>query len=128
MSWKNYRKDFDECQCFKVANSAFYKLPVKVTTIDHAVRMLGTREIASLCIACTAGKTLKAPANKATIDLSMFWQHSVATGVISKVLCNELGILTQNNIYLAGLIHDVGKIILIGLARHLQRDCEDYLQ
>ena len=96
----------------KVANSAFYKLPVKVTTIDHAVRMLGTREIASLCIACTAGKTLKAPANKATIDLSMFWQHSVATGVISKVLCNELGILTQNNIYLAGLIHDVGKIIL----------------
>jgi len=96
----------------KVANSAFYKLPVKVNTIDHAVRMLGTREIASLCIACTAGKTLKAPVNQATIDLSMFWQHSVATGVIAKVLCSELGIHTQNNIYLAGLIHDVGKIIL----------------
>ncbi len=30
-----------------VANSAFYKLPVKVNTIEHAVRMLGTREIAS---------------------------------------------------------------------------------
>jgi putative nucleotidyltransferase with HDIG domain len=74
--------------------------------------MLGTREIASLCIACTAGKTLKAPVNQPTIDLSMFWQHSVATGVISKVLCSELGIQTQNNIYLAGLIHDVGKIIL----------------
>ncbi|NTV79542.1 MAG: HDOD domain-containing protein, partial [Clostridiales bacterium] len=96
----------------KVANSAFYKLPVKVNTIEHAVRMLGTREIASLCIACTAGKTLKAPVNQPTIDLSMFWQHSVATGVISKVLCSELGIQTQNNIYLAGLIHDVGKIIL----------------
>jgi putative nucleotidyltransferase with HDIG domain len=96
----------------KVANSAFYKLPVKVNTIEHAVRMLGTREIASLCIACTAGKTLKAPVNQPTIDLSMFWQHSVATGVISKVLCGELGIQTQNNIYLAGLIHDVGKIIL----------------
>ncbi len=96
----------------KVANSAFYQLPVKVNTIEHAVRMLGTREIASLCIACTAGKTLKAPDNQATIDLSMFWKHSVATGVISKVLCSELGIQTQNNIYLAGLIHDVGKIIL----------------
>jgi len=96
----------------KVANSAFYQLPVKVNTIEHAVRMLGTREIASLCIACTAGKTLKAPDNQATIDLSMFWKHSVATGVISKVLCSELGIQTQNNIYLAVLIHDVGKIIL----------------
>lgn len=96
----------------KVANSAFYKLPVKVNTIEHAVRMLGIREIASLCIACTAGKTLKAPVNQPTIDLGMFWKHSVATGVISKVLCSELGIQTQNNIYLAGLIHDVGKIIL----------------
>jgi len=96
----------------KVANSAFYKLPVKVKTIEHAVRMLGTKEIASLCIACTAGKSLKAPANQPTLDLSKFWQHSVATGVISKVLCSELNIQSANNIYLAGLIHDVGKIIL----------------
>jgi putative nucleotidyltransferase with HDIG domain len=96
----------------KVANSAFYRLPVKVNSIEQAVLMLGTREIASLCIACTAGKTLKAPSHQQTIDLSMFWQHSVATGVIAKVLCAELGIQAQNNIYLAGLIHDVGKIIL----------------
>jgi HD-like signal output (HDOD) protein len=96
----------------KVANSAFYKLPVKVKTIEHAVRMLGTREIASLCIACTAGKSLKVPVNQPTIDLGMFWQHSVATGVIAKVLSSELRIQSSGNIYLAGLIHDVGKLIL----------------
>lgn len=96
----------------KVANSPFYGLRVKVNDIEHAVRLLGMKEIASLCMACMALRTLKAPAHQKTMDLSKFWQHSIATGVIAKVLCTELGIQTENNIYLAGLIHDVGKIIL----------------
>jgi putative nucleotidyltransferase with HDIG domain len=96
----------------KVANSAFYGLRGKVNTIEHAVMMLGTKEIASLCIACGAGKTLRPQANTPTLDLAVFWQHSVATGAIAKILCNQLNINTGNNVYLAGLIHDVGKIIL----------------
>src|SRR5512137_1935962 len=43
----------------KVANSAFYGLRNKVATIEHAVRMLGTREITSLCIACSACNILR---------------------------------------------------------------------
>lgn len=96
----------------KVANSAFYRLSVKVNDIEHAVRLLGTKEIASLCIACMAGRTLKAPAGHKTMDIRKFWHHSVATVVIAKGLCSGLKIQAQSNIYLAGLIHDVGKIIL----------------
>ena len=91
----------------KVANSAFYGLRNKVATIEHAVRMLGTREITSLCIACSACSVLKPASRKSTIDLTLFWRHSVATGVFSKLLSSELNIGLLNNIYLAGLIHDV---------------------
>ena len=45
----------------KIANSAFYGLQTKVTNIEQAVRMLGTSEIASLCISCSATDSLKAP-------------------------------------------------------------------
>jgi len=96
----------------KVANSAFYGLRNKVATIEHAVRMLGTREITSLCIACSACSVLKPSFRQPTIDLTLFWRHSVATGVFSKLLASELNIGLLNNIYLAGLIHDVGKIVL----------------
>lgn len=96
----------------KVANSAFYGLRNKVSTIEHAVRMLGTREITSLCIACTACSVLRPSSRQPTIDLTMFWRHSVATGVFSKLLASELNIGLLNNIYLAGLIHDVGKVVL----------------
>ena len=106
----------------KVANSAFYGLRNKVATIEHAVRMLGTREITSLCIACSACSVLKPASRKSTIDLTLFWRHSVATGVFSKLLSSELNIGLLNNIYLAGLIHDVGKIVLDRFAHDMYSD------
>lgn len=106
----------------KVANSAFYGLRNKVATIEHAVRMLGTREITSLCIACSACSILRPSSRQPTIDLTLFWRHSVATGVFSKLLAEELNIGLLNNIYLAGLIHDVGKIVLDRFAHDVYSD------
>jgi len=106
----------------KVANSAFYGLRNKVATIEHAVRMLGTREITSLCIACSACSVLRPSSRQSTIDLTLFWRHSVATGVFSKLLASELNIGLLNNIYLAGLIHDVGKIVLDRFAHDVYSD------
>lgn len=106
----------------KVANSAFYGLRNKVATIEHAVRMLGTREITSLCIACSACSVLKPASRQPTIDLTLFWRHSVAAGVFSKLLASELNIGLLNNIYLAGLIHDVGKIVLDRFAHDVYLD------
>ncbi|OPY79004.1 MAG: HDOD domain protein [Syntrophorhabdus sp. PtaU1.Bin153] len=106
----------------KVANSAFYGLRNKVATIEHAVRMLGIREITSLCIACSTCGVLKPSSKEQTIDLAMFWRHSVAAGVFAKLLADELNIGLLNSIYLAGLMHDVGKIVLDRFAH------EDYME
>ena len=96
----------------KVANSAFYGIPNKVTTIEHAVRMLGLREVASLCLAFGSVHALKPSSKLPTLDLTAFWRHSVAVGVFAKLLGKELNIGFVNNVYLAGLMHDVGKIVI----------------
>jgi putative nucleotidyltransferase with HDIG domain len=96
----------------KVANSAFYRLPYQVSSIDHAVRMLGIKEITMICIACGAYTALKPPRNVHTFDMNAFWKHSVATAVIAKKLCSKVNIKDQGALYLSGLLHDVGKIIL----------------
>ena len=96
----------------KVANSAFYGIPNKVTTIEHAVRMLGLREVASLCLAFGSVHVLRPSSKAPTIDLTAFWRHSVAVGVFAKLLGKELNIGFVNNVYLAGLMHDVGKIVI----------------
>ncbi len=53
----------------RIANSAFYGLPNKVRTIEHAVTMLGLREITSVCMACEADVFLsRLPVRKRSIS------------------------------------------------------------
>jgi HD-like signal output (HDOD) protein len=96
----------------KIANSAFFGLTNKVTSLDQAIRMLGTNEMASLCISCGAARSLVAPRGVRTMDLNRFWRHSVATGVIAKIVCKKLKAGHGENLYLAGLTHDVGAVVL----------------
>ncbi len=96
----------------KVANSAFYRLANKVSTVDHAVKMLGVKEISMICVSCGAYQALKPPRDAGTFDLKEFWKHSVATGVIARTICKELSIGDRQTIYFGGLLHDIGKIVL----------------
>jgi len=96
----------------KIANSAFYGLPHQVTTVEHAVRMLGSREITYLCVSCGASRSLKPPKGVETVDLKRFWRHSVATGTIAKILAQKFDLGKWDNLYVAGLIHDVGAVVL----------------
>ncbi len=106
----------------KIANSAFFGLPQQVTTIEQAVRMLGTSEMTSLCISCSASRSLRPPAGVETIDLRRFWRHSVATGVIAKLVAPRLGVGRQDNLYLSGLVHDVGAVVLDRFKHDVYRD------
>lgn len=105
----------------KVSNSAFYRLPNKVTTVDHAVKLLGIKEITGICIACGAYQSLKPSQNVETFDFDDFWRHSVATGVVSRRLSQELEILDHNVIYFLGLLHDVGKVVLDRFAHDIYK-------
>jgi HD-like signal output (HDOD) protein len=106
----------------KIANSAFYRIPNRVATIEHAVRMIGMREVASLCLACSALNALKPSRNIPVIDLTAFWKHSVATGLFARLLSRELNIGLLNNLYLAGLMHDVGKVVIDRFAHEVYKE------
>ncbi len=105
----------------KVANSAFYRLANTVSTVDHAVKMLGVKEISMICVSCGAYQALRPPRDAGTFDLKEFWKHSVATGVIARALCQELSIGDRQTIYFGGLLHDVGKVVLDRFAHEVYK-------
>lgn len=105
----------------KVSNSAFYRLPNKVETVDHAVKLLGIKEITGICIACGAYQSLKPTQNVETFDFDDFWRHSVSTGVVSRRLSQKLEILDHNVLYFLGLLHDIGKVILDRFAHDIYK-------
>jgi uncharacterized domain HDIG len=104
-----------------VANSAFYRLTNKVATVEHAVRMLGVKELGMICVSCGAYQALKPPADTESFNINEFWKHSVATGVIAKKVCAELAVGDKNTIYFGGLLHDIGKVVLDRFAHDMYK-------
>lgn len=94
----------------RLVNSSFYGMPGRVSTISQAVVILGhaaLRNLAtSLSIVDAFGSEL--PAERRQI----FWQHALATASGAEVLARELGLPEPEEAFVAGLLHDIGHLIL----------------
>ncbi len=96
----------------QVVNSALYGFPSRIDTIARAVTIIGSRELASLSLAVSVTALFKG-IPKAFIDMRSFWEHSVATGVFSRVLANKGKIKgEEERLFVAGILHDIGRILL----------------
>jgi len=96
----------------KVANSAYYGFRGKVTTIRHAAALFGTRRLAELITAMSAGGVLGKAMNGYGIKAGDMWRHAIAVAAASVEIAAEIGSDSLDEAYMAGLLHDVGKIIL----------------
>ena len=97
----------------KVANSAFYKRSGKVSTIKDAVILLGYNTIKGLIL----GITLSEIFNRDRInglDYRGFWVHSIATAIAAESIGKSIN-LKDERLYIAGLLHDIGKVVLASL-------------
>jgi len=91
-------------QVLRLANSAFYGLSGRIGSVRHALTVLGTTVSRSLVYA-TAVLDLR-------IGLSGFWEHAVGTAVMAGALARHLGLDKPEEVSGAGLLHDLGKVVL----------------
>ncbi|MGP1680042.1 MAG: HDOD domain-containing protein [Burkholderiales bacterium] len=94
----------------RVANSSFYGLQSQVATVPDALVVLGLRAVRTLVTGAavvTHFQTLAAVG----YDQRAFWLHSAGTALCARALARELGANTENA-FTAGLLHDIGRLIL----------------
>ena len=96
----------------KVANSAYYGFRGKVTRIQHASALFGTRRLAELITAMSAGTMLGKAMDGYGLEAGDMWRHSIAVAVMAGEMAASVSDDTLESAYMAGLLHDVGKIIL----------------
>lgn len=97
----------------KLVNSAFYGFPGKISTITHAVVILGFATIKNIVLTASIFETFKKGTQEALgFDMEKFWVHSVACGAAAQTLAKHIGSKDKEECFIAGLIHDMGKIIL----------------
>lgn len=100
-------------KALKIVNSAYYGMPRKIVTIREAVTMLGTDTIRTIVIGASVFSTLEhlSGLNKSIIE--SMWRHSAACAAASRIIALRMGITEQEHAFVAGLLHDIGKIVLI---------------
>ena len=94
----------------RLANSSFYGMPHRVTSIREAFAILGLKSVRTLITA--AAVTQGFIANHHTADeIEKNWRHSIAVAVCAKALARQLH-FDQEQAFTAGLLHDIGKLVL----------------
>ncbi len=97
----------------KLVNSAFYGFPGKISTITHAIVILGFSTIKNVVLTASIFEAFhKKGDESAVFDLEQFWTHSIACGAAAQSIAKHLGFNDKEECFIAGLLHDLGKLIL----------------
>jgi putative nucleotidyltransferase with HDIG domain len=96
----------------KMANSAYYGLSGKVSSIEKACVILGQQTVKDLILTTGVSNLLGRKMKGYGFDSGELWMHSMAAAIASKMIANQKNTELADDAYLAGLLHDAGKIIL----------------
>ena len=96
----------------RVVNSPMYALRQRVTTVTHAIALLGFDAVKNLALAASFAEVLTAPAEGYGLDPGRLWAHSIAVGCASRAVAEVSGHENPEEAFVAGVIHDLGKLAI----------------
>ena len=106
----------------KLANSPFFNYQGKIDTISKAVLVLGITEVYNLVIAFfTTEAFKKIDANQDYLD--DFWIKSIDCALLMKFLGTSLGIIHAERLFILGLLHNLGELLVHQIAADKQSAC-----
>lgn len=90
-------------------NSPYFGFAKKVSSVSHAITVMGFQEVQHIVLSVSAIKLF----DQKGIDFTeKLWRHSFAVGVGSRMLAAHLKLKMESKYFVAGLLHDIGKIFL----------------
>ncbi|MBL7020316.1 MAG: HDOD domain-containing protein [Nitrospinaceae bacterium] len=95
----------------KIVNSPFYGLSSKVETISHAISIVGGEQLSDLVLStCVLNKFKNIPSK--ALEMKLFWEHNIACALASKIISSHLNIGCPESIFVSGLLHDIGRLVI----------------
>ncbi len=99
----------------RLVNSSFYGLPRRIQSLAQAVVLLGVNTVKNLAISTALLSAVHVEEKNSPLPQREFWQHCLGTAIASRFLAKNLKTITVHpeTFFIAGLLHDVGKILLV---------------
>jgi len=95
----------------QMVNSAFWSGGQRVDSIRQAIVRLGAKNVRNFVLSTSIMEIV--PGSAKSKLLKSFWQHSLACALLGGYLAKNIGYKDPERAYLAGLLHDIGEIVLI---------------
>ena len=96
----------------RMVNSVYYGLATPVKSIEEAVFFIGMEQIRQLTMFTPVIEDFQRLAGKTRFPWRQFWQHCVGTAIMTREVIASMFAPPQEIEYVAGLVHDVGKIAM----------------
>ncbi len=94
-----------------IANSVLFNFPSKIDTISKAITIIGHKQLSEIILSCSIVAMFK-DIPQDIIDMEMFWQHSISVATASRILASARREQNIEKFFTAGLLHDIGKLII----------------
>ncbi len=96
----------------KLANSAFYGVPRRISNIQEAVALLGYKTIKNLVIAATLYQRMNNAFTGYALERGDLWRHSLSVAYAAQYIAELTKVCPPEEAYIAGMLHAIGKIVL----------------
>lgn len=96
-------------QCLRMANSPLHGGYRAISTIRAAIIALGMRRVRDILFSCSLAQAF--PADRWLLDPVAFWEHSIGCAMVSRFLAQKIGHEDPEQVYAAGLLHDLGEAV-----------------
>ena len=99
-------------QVLKMANSAFYGAPRRISTVTDAIVMLGMRTIRNMTVAVSCQDVLDNEVISYAIRRGDLWKHSMCVAYAAQLIAKRAKYRITEEAFVAGLLHDIGKVLI----------------
>ncbi|MCX5813527.1 MAG: HDOD domain-containing protein [Proteobacteria bacterium] len=90
----------------KMVNSPIYGFPGRISSVSQAVILLGLNVVKGLLLGVSVFELMQ----KSMVGL---WEHSMGCAIASRLIAKKKGLKEPEEVSIAGLLHDIGKVVLI---------------
>lgn len=105
----------------RLANSAFYARKGPVSSLEHALRLVGMSDFRTMVIASGASAAV---GNVSGMDLRSYWTHGALAGYMSAAITEQSGGRDSGMAFIAGLLHSIGAVLIHMVLPELAREID----
>lgn len=110
----------------RTANSAYYGVPRKIDSLRMALVVIGMDEISNLVTTASILKAFPAQTGSDDWDARHFWFHNAAVAELTIGLVDLLNLPKPTGAYVAGILHDVGHLMLHQYFNKYWKECQQF--